>query len=262
MMQVIFTVRRTPRALPISKAPKQPIFQLERSRRAKVLAGRTLACGLLLLMAACVYFSKHTPQGACADDLNSPIRNFCVVTPQVLWRGERPNRTDATWLVEHHVGTIVNLEVVRDDHSSFNEATFAPDSTQSVDYFHLPDFEPLHLVDWSLLDSHVAQFLAIVSDARKPVYVHCIDGIDRTSTMVAAYRVLMEGTSREDAIAEMARFRSPYLQFDRKYINSLEGERRTEIMRKMLSWKSRLKPSARIICIGEKCAYRETISAG
>lgn len=60
----------------------------------------------------------------------------------------------------------------------------------------------------------------------------------------------------------MARFRSPYLQFDRKYISSLEGERRTEIMRKMLGWKSRLKPSARIICTGEKCAYRETISAG
>jgi protein-tyrosine phosphatase len=163
--------------------------------------------------------------------------------------------------VEHHVGTIVNLEVVLDDHSAFNEATFAPDSTQSVDYFHLPDFEPLHLVNWSLLDTHVAQFLAIVSDARKPVYVHCIDGIDRTSTMVAAYRVLIEGTSPEDAIVEMARFRSPYLQFDRKYISSLQGDRRTEIMRKALEWKSRLKPSARIICIGEKCTYGQTISA-
>lgn len=260
MVQVIFTVPGTPRRLLNAKAPEQPIFQLERAHRAKLLAGRTLACGLLLLIGACVYFSKHTPEGACADNLNSPIRNFCVVTPQVLWRGERPNRADATWLVEHHVGTIVNLEVVRDDHSAFNEATFAPDSPQSVDYFHLPDFEPLHIVNWSLLDTHVAQFLAIVSDARKPVYVHCIDGIDRTSTMVAAYRVLIEGTSGEDAIAEMARFRSPYLRFDRKYISSLQGDRRTEIMQKMLEWKSRLKPSARIMCIGEKCAYGDTIS--
>ena len=205
-MKIIFTVRRTPTVLPTAKAPQQPIFQLEPAQRAKLLASRTLACGLLLLMPACVYFSRHTPQAACADNLSSPIRNFYVVTPQLLWRGERPNRADATWLVEHHVGTIVNLEVVRDDHRSFNEATFAPDSTQSVDYFHVPDFEPLHLANWSLLDSHVAQFLAIVSDARKPVYVHCIDGIDRTSTMVAAYRVLMEGTSREDAIARWPDF--------------------------------------------------------
>ena len=222
--------------------------------------GRALACGLLLLLAACVYFSKHTPEGACADNLNSPIRNFCVVTPQVLWRGARPNRADATWLVKHHVGTIVNLEIVRDDHSSFNEADFAATSTQLVDYFHLPDFEPLHAVDWSLLDSHVAQFLAIVNAARKPVYVHCIDGIDRTSAMSAAYRVLIEGTSREDAIEEMARFRSPYLPFDRKYINSLTGAHRTEIMRKMADWQSRIKPTAQISCVAQRCTYQEVLS--
>ncbi len=238
-----------------------PIFKLEWPHRAKLLTGRALACICLLLLAACVYFSKHTPDGACADSLNSPIRNFCVVTPQVLWRGERPNKADATWLVDHHVGTIVNLEVMRDDHSAFNEVTVAPSSTQTVDYFHLADFEPLHAVNWSLLDSHVAEFLAIVSDARKPVYVHCIDGIDRTGAMIAAYRVLMEGTSREDAIEDMARFRSPYLPFDRKYVNSLGGEHRAEIMRKTMEWKSRLKPSAQIVCVAGKCTYRETNTA-
>ena len=230
-------------------------------RIASVKFRGSLVSAALLLIAGCVYFAKHTPQGACNDDRNSPIRNFCVVTERVLWRGERPSRADARWLVEHRVGTIVDLDVLLDDHGAFDQLTFGSSTPQSIDYFHLPDFEPLHIVNWSLLDAHVAQFAAIVSDAPKPVYVHCIDGIDRTGVMVAAYRVLIEGMSRENAIAEMARFRSPYFRFDRNYIRSLQGDRRAEVMRKVHEAKSRVKPRARITCAGEKCMYRHADGA-
>jgi len=231
------------------------MFQIEHAERAKSNASRRLVPGLLLLISGCVYFAQHTVQGACASSLNSPIRNFCVVTSQVLWRGERPNEADATWLVEHRVGTIVNLEEIQDDHAAFDAATPARDFTHSINYYHLPDFEPLHMINWSLLDNHVARFLAIVSEAPKPVYVHCMDGIDRTGVMIAAYRVLIEGVSREEANAEMARFRSPWLRVDAKYISDLQGDRRAEIMRKMVEWKSRLKASARIVCTHGKCTY-------
>jgi hypothetical protein len=231
------------------------MFQIEHAGRAKSIASRRLVYGLLLPISGCVYFAQHTVQGACASSLDSPIRNFCVVTPQVLWRGERPNKADATWLVEHRVGTIVNLVVIRDDHDAFDAAAAPPDLTRSMDYFHLPDFEPLHMVNWSLLDTHVARFLAIVSEAPKPVYVHCLDGIDRTGVLMAAYRVLIEGSSREEAIAEMARFHSPWLRVDAKYIRGLQGDRPAEIMRKMAEWKSRLKASARIVCMRGKCTY-------
>lgn len=223
--------------------------------RSEHAAGRTLAYGLLLLISGCVYFSKHTVEGACANSLDSPIRNFCVVTPRELWRGERPNVTDAAWLLQHHVGTVVNLEVFLNDHAAFQQAAVGSDFTWSVEYFHLPDWEPVHMVNWSLLDEHVAQFLAIISDAPKPVYVHCLDGIDRTNTLTAAYRVLIEGVSREDAIAEMTRFRSPWLRFDAKYVRSLEGKRREEILRKAAEWKSKLAASARIECVRGKCSY-------
>ncbi len=230
------------------------MFQVERTG-AMSIAGRRLVYGLGLLISGCVYFAQHTVQGACASSLDSPIRNFCVATSHVLWRGERPNKADATWLLEHRVGTIVNLEEIQDDHTAFDSAAASPDFTHSIDYYHLPDFEPLHMMSWSLLDSHVARFLAIVSDAPKPVYVHCMDGIDRTGVMIAAYRVLIEGSSREEANAEMARFRSPWLQVDAKYISDLQGDHLAEIMRKMAEWKSRLKPNARIVCMRGKCAY-------
>ena len=157
--------------------------------------------------------------------------------------------------MEHRVGTIVNLEEIQDDHAAFDAADTASDFTHSMDYYHLPDFEPLHMISWSLLDTHVARFLAIVSEAPKPVYVHCMDGIDRTSVMIAAYRVLIEGSSREEATAEMARFRSPWLHVDAKYISDLQGDHLTEIMRTMAAWKSRLKASAKIVCMRGKCTY-------
>jgi protein-tyrosine phosphatase len=231
------------------------MFQIERAERARSIASRRLVYGLVPLISGCVYFAQHTAQGACASSLDSPIRNFCVVTSQVLWRGERPNKTDATWLVEHRVGTIVNLQEIQNDHDAFDAAAATPDLTLSIDYFHLPDFEPLHMINWSFLDTHVARFLAIVSEAPRPVYVHCMDGIDRTGVLIAAYRVLIEGSSREDAIAEMARFRSPWLRVDAKYVRSLQGDRRAEIMRKMAEWKSKLKTSARIVCMRGKCTY-------
>ena len=219
-------------------------------------AGRVLACGLLLLISGCVYFAKHTAQGACPSSLDSPIRNFCAVVPHVLWRGERPSRSDATWLLEHGVGSVVNLEVMLDDHWSFDAATPGSDSDQSVPYYHVPDFEPVHLVNWSLLDNHVAHFLAIMDEAPRPVYVHCLDGIDRTGVLIAAYRVVAEGVSRDAAIAEMARYGTPWLKVDARYIRSLDAARRAEILRQAARWKSGLEAQATIECRSGKCTFK------
>src|SRR3982074_2739593 len=114
---------------------RQLMFQIERAERAKSIASRRLVYGLALLISGCVYFAQHTAQGACASSLDSPIRNFCVVTSQVLWRGERPNKADATWLVQHRVGTIVNLQEIQNDHDAFDAAAATPDLTRSIDYF-------------------------------------------------------------------------------------------------------------------------------
>ena len=92
---------------------------------------RSFILALTVLLGGCVYFSKHTVQGACAQDLGSPIRNFCVASPGALWRGERPTASDAAWLLAHHVGSVLNLEVFLDDHRAF-EAAQAPDDTMMV----------------------------------------------------------------------------------------------------------------------------------
>jgi len=212
-----------------------------------------IVAGLFLLLSGCAYFAKHTAQGACRNDLDSPIRNFCAETP-TIWRGERLSRSDATWLLQHDVGTVVNLEVFLSDASAFDRAQ-APPGTHNVQYFHVPDFEPVHMFNRSLLDEHVAHFMAIVAEAPKPIYVHCMDGLDRTGVLIAAYRVLIEGEKQEAAISELASYGTPWVRVDAPYIRSLEGERRTTMMHSIADWRTRLKPTAPNECERGACRY-------
>ena len=192
-------------------------------------------------------------QGSCSDDQDSPIRNFCVVTPGVLWRGERPTKADAQWLVENRVGSIVSLQL--DDRRAFEAVTPGEDLTRSMPYFQVSGFDPFQLLSSSRMDRHVAIFLAIVNEQPKPVYVHCRAGIDRTGVLAAAYRVLVEGATREQAIAEMAHWHSPWFRLDARYIRGLSDARRAEILRKAREWESRLQPNAQIECAHGKCVY-------
>lgn len=227
-------------------------------RRSPRIACAVLCCAL----AGCVYFSKHTAQGACADSLDAPIRNFCVVKSGALWRGERPTRADAAWLLAHGVGSVVNLEVVLNDRRAFVGAAAGAHATATVDYYHVPDFEPLHAVNTSLLDEHTAHFLAIMQTARKPVYVHCLDGIDRTGVVIAAYRVLTEGSSEAEAMAEMGRFGSPWVRVDARYLHGLLRERRDGLLRRVAELRSKVRPGMRIICHSGNCVTEQHLPPG
>ncbi len=217
------------------------------------LIGPTLLCSSLLVLCGCVYISPHTIRGACPSDLGSPIRNFCVVAPGTLWRGPHITASDATWLLEHGVGSIVSLQL--NDQRAFELAAPDSGSSRSIPYFQLPGFSPMQVLSRDRLDSHVALFLAIVKQAPKPVYVHCRAGVDRTGVVTAAYEVLVEGTDREQVIAEMARWHSPWFGIDARYIRQLSPERGAEIMRQAEDWQARLRPSAQIDCLRGKCTF-------
>ncbi|MFS8084260.1 MAG: fused DSP-PTPase phosphatase/NAD kinase-like protein, partial [Acidobacteriota bacterium] len=151
--------------------------------------------------------SQQSAASACLNDLGSGIKNFCVVTPNLLWRGARPDSEGAAWLIQQRVRTIVNLELFLDDKHAFDQAIVGNAGNYNLGYFRVRDWEPLVIFESSVADDHVAHFLAIVSQQPKPVYVHCRSGANRTGVMVAAYRVLVEGASAEKAIEEMRLYR-------------------------------------------------------
>jgi len=174
----------------------------------------------------------------------------------VLWRGGRPDKNGAACLIQQGVRTIVNLELIHDDKNAFTHAA-VDNNNYEAGYFRIHDWEPLTLLAPSAEDDHVAHFLAIVSRQPKPVYVHCRCGTQRTSVMVAAYRVLIEGVSDEEAIAELRGYRQgPWAGVDAKYLRAL-SKRREKIHRKVMEWIPKLKMDAKVVCANGACAVSD-----
>lgn len=87
--------------------------------------------------------------------------------------------------------TVVNLR-----ETPIDAPLALPDSqTQLVD---------LSLKTWDVDDQDILAFLRVATNpAQRPLIVHCRHGADRTGTMVAAYRMVVQGWSADAALAEM-----------------------------------------------------------
>lgn len=223
----------------------------------RLKGGRVLGCvlagALALLLSGCVYFSRHTMPGACRDDLGSPMRNFCVVTPGALWRGETPTRADARWLVAHGLRSVISLQL--DVRGSFEAVRLARGVAGSVTYYRVRDFMATQVVTHRHLDEHVAEVLAIIQQAPKPVLISCRAGVDRTGVIAAAYRVLVDGESREEAIKEMDGFRSPWNPLNNRYVRSITGARKARILASVTRWRTTLQPVGRFECRDGGCRF-------
>src|SRR2546428_11887282 len=99
------------------------------------------AAFLLALLSGFPSSSMPAAPPACPNDLGSPIPNFCVVTPDVLWRGAKPAQDGAAWLIQHRVRTIVNLELLHDDRRGVGEGRVASACPAGVGYFCVSDLE-------------------------------------------------------------------------------------------------------------------------
>lgn len=55
----------------------------------------------------------------------------------------------------------------------------------------------------SITEDDLYKILTVIRDAPKPLLIHCWHGSDRTGCSVAAYRIVFENWSVEDAISEL-----------------------------------------------------------
>jgi protein tyrosine phosphatase (PTP) superfamily phosphohydrolase (DUF442 family) len=118
--------------------------------------------------------------------------NLAQVSP-ILWRSAQPTAEGFKSLKALGIRTVVNLRNVASDRNELQGL--------GLRYVHI------HFATWHAEDKDIVAFLKILSDpVNHPVLVHCQLGADRTGTMVAVYRVIMEGWTMEEAMQELPRF--------------------------------------------------------
>lgn len=113
---------------------------------------------------------------------------------ETLYRGEQPTAEGFQSLHEMGIRTVINLRRLHDDADELNEAGLAG----KINLVHIP------MNAWDVTEEEIVAFLRIVTDeARHPVFFHCRHGSDRTGTMAAAYRMVVEDWTPKKAIDEM-----------------------------------------------------------
>jgi protein tyrosine/serine phosphatase len=117
------------------------------------------------------------------------LPNLHRVTP-TLYRGAQPADEGFGELKKMGIKTVLNL---RDLHSDRSET-----EQSGLGYVHVDEQA------WNAEQDELLAVLRVMIDPeRQPVFVHCQHGADRTGTSVAAYRIVVQGWSKQEAIREM-----------------------------------------------------------
>jgi protein tyrosine phosphatase (PTP) superfamily phosphohydrolase (DUF442 family) len=107
-----------------------------------------------------------------------------------LYRGDQPSPQGMQNLKKLGLKTIINLRSFHSDRDEIGETGLA--------YVHI------FMKPWHPEEEEVVRFLKVIADPQRgPFLVHCQHGSDRTGTMVAIYRIAVQGWSKAEAIREM-----------------------------------------------------------
>ena len=128
-----------------------------------------------------------------AEPIELPgLPNFHKVSDD-LYRGAQPSAEGMRQLEKLGIKTVVNLRASHSDRDELQGISLA--------------YEHIEMRAWGKPENEdVLRFLQIVSDINSlPAFVHCQHGADRTGTVCAIYRIVMQGWSKDEAIEEMTK---------------------------------------------------------
>jgi protein tyrosine/serine phosphatase len=147
---------------------------------------------LIILFLSTVLYAeevKVSPIKATKIEDKNGISNLYKVSDR-LYRSAQPDKEGMEELKKMGIKTIINLRSFHSDRDEIANSGLA--------------YEHMYTKTWHIEKKEIIRFLQIVSDPnRTPALVHCMQGVDRTGTMCAVYRIVIEGWDKEDAIAEM-----------------------------------------------------------
>ena len=107
-----------------------------------------------------------------------------------LYRSAQPTAQGMHNLKGKGIKTIVDLRSFHSDRDEVGDTELG--------------YEHIYMKAWHPEQEDIIRFLQImINPKRTPVLVHCQHGADRTGTMCALYRIVVEGWTKEEAIREM-----------------------------------------------------------
>ncbi len=152
----------------------------------------TAALALALVARAAAPTPPPTPRVRPAEwaqpVIGSELENFFRVSPD-LFRSEQPAASDLPALRALGIRSLLSLRDHHDEPEKFATAGLVLLRHESS--------------AGSLTEADLLAGLLLLRDAPKPVLVHCWHGSDRTGALVATWRMVVQGWTKEQAVDEL-----------------------------------------------------------
>ena len=147
-------------------------------------------CVLLCLGVAC-----GTPEmtfDAKSQSMTAAPENFYIVDADArIYRSAQPDEAAFSELKRIGVRSVLNLR------QGFRDTVKYPEALSGIREYECG-------INTGMMDrADLVKALKIIRDAPRPLLIHCQHGADRTGAVVAAYRIVFQNWTPEEAIGEM-----------------------------------------------------------
>lgn len=149
---------------------------------------------------------------------NSSLSNFYQIDSSV-YRSEQPDNKDFKALEKYGIREVLNL---RNRHNDNDEA-----KGTSL------KLHRLRTKAHSISEQELVEALLIIKNRKGPIVVHCLHGSDRTGAVIAMYRIVFQGMSKDDAITELKDGGFGYHRIYRNIIKTINEADIAQIRKKL-----------------------------
>ena len=117
------------------------------------------------------------------------VPNLHQISPN-LYRSEQPTALGMRNLEKLGVRTVINLRFFNNDSKEIQGTSLRT--------------ERVKILTWDIDDEHVVEVMRVLKNPQNgPYLIHCQHGADRTGLMSAMYRILEQGWTADEALAEL-----------------------------------------------------------
>lgn len=142
---------------------------------------------------------------------NSKLDNLYQIDEGV-YRSEQPSADDFKALEQYGIEEVLNLRRLHSDNKKAQGTSLK--------------LHRLKTNAHSISIEELTEALKIIHRRKGPILIHCRHGSDRTGAVIAMYRIVFQGVSKEEAIEEM---KNGGFGFHRIYTNIVRTIRKADV---------------------------------